>query len=60
MYLENKKIKAHFKYADKLQVPYTIVIGEDEINQSVVTLKDMQTGSQAQVSVEEAVKLIKE
>ena len=59
MYLEDKKIKAQFKYADKLQVPYTIVIGEDEINQSVVTLKDMQTGSQAQVSVEEAVRLIK-
>lgn len=59
MYLEDKKIKAQFKYADKLQVPYTIVIGEDEVNQELVTLKDMQTGKQLQVSIEEAVKLIK-
>ena len=59
MYLENKKIKAQFKYADKLQVPYTIVVGEDEVNQNIVTLKNMQTGEQAQVSAEEAVKLIK-
>ena len=59
MYLENKKIKAQFKYADKLQVPYTIVIGEDEIKQNIVTLKNMQTGEQNQVSVEKAVKLIK-
>lgn len=59
MYLEDKKIKAQFKYADKLQVPFTIVIGEDEIKQNIVTLKNMQTGEQAQVSIEEAVKLIK-
>ena len=59
MYLENKKIKAQFKYADKLQVPYTIVIGEEEIKENIVTLKDMQTGEQNQVSVEEAVKIIK-
>ena len=60
MYLEDKKIKAQFKYADKLQVPFTIVIGEDEIQQNIVTLKNMQTGEQSQVSIEEAVSIIKD
>ena len=30
IYLNNKKLKAKFKYADKLEIPYVIVIGEDE------------------------------
>lgn len=59
MYLENKKIKAKFKYADKLQVPYTIVLGEDEEKNNIVTLKDMQTGEQQQISLEEVIKIIK-
>ena len=59
MYLENKKIKAKFKYADKLQVPYTIVLGEDEEKNNTVTLKDMQTGEQQQISLEEVIKIIK-
>ena len=31
IYLNNKKLKSKMKYADKLQIPYVIVIGEDEI-----------------------------
>lgn len=54
-YLEDKKIKAKFKYADKLQIPYVIVIGEDEIANNVVTLKNMQTGEQETISIEEAI-----
>ena len=59
-YLEDKKIKAKFKYADKLQIPYVIVIGEDEIANNVVTLKNMQTGEQQTLSIEEAKKAINE
>ena len=58
-YLEDKKIKAKFKYADKLQIPYVIVIGEDEIVNDVVTLKNMQTGEQVTISIEEAIEKIK-
>lgn len=57
-YLEDKKIKAKFKYADKLQIPYVIVIGEDEIANNVVTLKNMQTGEQETISIEEAINKI--
>lgn len=58
-YLEDKKIKAKFKYADKLQIPYVIVIGEDEVTNNVVTLKNMQTGEQETISIEEAIKRIR-
>lgn len=59
VYLENKKIKAKFKYADRLAIPYVIVIGEDEIENNIVTLKNMQTGEQETLKIEEVVKKIK-
>ncbi len=46
IYYENKKVKAQFKYADKLQIPYTIVIGDDEVNSGTYTIKNMETGEQ--------------
>lgn len=58
-YLEDKKIKAKFKYADKLQIPYVIVLGEDEIANNVVTLKNMQTGNQETIKIEEVIEKIK-
>ena len=59
VYLENKKIKAKFKYADKLKIPYVIVIGEEEIKNNVVTLKNMETGEQNTIKIEEAIEKIK-
>lgn len=50
IYLNEKKIKAKFKYADKLEIPYVIVIGEDEIKENVVTIKNMKTGEEVKVS----------
>lgn len=51
IYYEDKKIKAQFKYADKLQIPYTIVIGDDEVNSGTYTIKNMETGEQVQEKV---------
>ena len=61
VYLNNKKLKAKFKYADKLQIPYVIVIGEDEIKSKQITLKDMITGNEEKISMneEEIMKKIK-
>lgn len=58
VYLEDKKIKAKFKYADKLQIPYVIVIGEDEVKNNVVTLKNMQTAEQQTLSIEDAIEIL--
>lgn len=54
---ENKKIAKKFKYADKLNVKYVIVIGENEINNNVVTLKNMETGKQDTLKLEEVLKI---
>lgn len=58
VYLEDKKIKAKFKYADRLSIPYVIVIGEDEIAKNMVTLKNMKEGEQEIVTIEEAIRKI--
>ena len=58
LFLTNKKIKAKFKYADKLNIPFVVVIGEDEIANNTVSLKNMKTGEQFQVSIEEAINIV--
>ena len=60
IYFDNKKIKAKFKYADKLNIPYVIVIGEDEIKSGLLTIKNMQDGTQEQLEIQNIIeKLIK-
>ena len=59
IYFDNKKIKAKFKYADKLKIPYVIVIGEDEIASGKLTFKNMETGDQEQKTIEEIIEFIK-
>lgn len=59
IYFDNKKIKAKFKYADKLEIPYVIVIGEDEIASKKLTLKDMETGNQESKTIQEIIDFIK-
>ena len=56
---ENKKIAKKFKYADKLNVKYVIVIGEEEIKNNVVTLKNMITGEQNSLEIEKVIEIIK-
>lgn len=46
VYLNDKKLKAKFKYADKLKIPYVVVIGEDEISSNTVKIKNMETGEE--------------
>ena len=51
IYLNNKKLRAKFKYADKLEIPYVIVIGEDEIISQTVKIKNMVTGEEQEVAL---------
>ena len=54
LYGEKKKFKAKMNYADKISVPYVILIGEDEMAENVVSVKDMVTGQQQKLSLPEA------
>lgn len=52
IYLNDKKLKAKFKYADKLEIPYVIVIGDDEIKLNKVKLKNMKNGEEKEINME--------
>ncbi len=54
LYTEQKKFKQKMSYADKLGVPYLLLLGEDEITQGKVSLKDMASGAQELVGADEA------
>ena len=59
LYCEQKKFKAKMSYADKLGIPYVILIGEDEIAENVVAVKNMTTGEQTKLGFADAASLIK-
>ena len=58
VYSEQKKFKAKMAYADKLGIPFAAILGEDEIAEGVVSLKNMTTGEQQKLSREEAGEVI--
>ena len=51
IYLNDKKLKAKMKYADKLKIPYFIVMGDDEINSNKVKIKNMETGEELEANL---------
>ena len=58
LYAEKKKFKAKMSYADKIGVPFAVFIGEDEVKEGLLSVKDMQTGEQVKLSPDEAAKRI--
>ncbi|WP_409967110.1 histidine--tRNA ligase [Bengtsoniella intestinalis] len=52
---EEKKFKQKMSYADKLSIPYLILLGEDEISAGVVACKDMNAGTQEKLSPADAI-----
>ncbi|MBS2969815.1 histidine--tRNA ligase [Metabacillus sp. KIGAM252] len=55
---ENKKLKGQFKAADRLQARFVAVLGEDELEREAITLKDMESGEQQEVSITELATVI--
>ena len=58
IYFEDAKIKKKMKYADKWNIPYVILIGETERETKKYTLKNMETGEQELLSIEDIIKEI--
>jgi histidyl-tRNA synthetase len=48
-----RNIKGQFKYADRLNAKYTLVIGENELDKGVVSLKDMSMSQQREIKIED-------
>uniref|UniRef100_UPI00058FD1D2 His/Gly/Thr/Pro-type tRNA ligase C-terminal domain-containing protein n=1 Tax=Clostridium polynesiense TaxID=1325933 RepID=UPI00058FD1D2 len=59
VYFEETKFAKKLNYANKLGIPYVIIIGSDEIESGKLTLKNMQSGEQFKYSIEEIVNSIK-
>ena len=57
--IEDQKLAKKFKVADKLNIKYVIILGEDEVKNNVVSLKNMITGEQKTLSLDETIEIIK-
>ena len=55
IYLGEVKFKNKMTYANKIGVPYVVVLGEDEAAAGQITLKNMQTGVQETLSLQDVV-----
>ncbi|MDD6084670.1 MAG: histidine--tRNA ligase [Oscillospiraceae bacterium] len=51
--LMERGLKAQMKYADKKGAAFTMVLGENELNSGTAKLKNMQTGEQTEISIED-------
>lgn len=59
VYFDNKKIKNKIKYAEKLNIKYIIIIGEEERENNILTLKNIETGEQQKLVFDNIVEILK-
>ena len=57
--LRDCKFKKKMEYANKIQTPYAVIIGENEVKNGYYTLKDMTKGTQRRVELPELVRIVK-
>ena len=58
LYPDSAKMKKQMAYANSKSIPFVVLVGENEINQGKVTLKNMITGDQQLVSAEELIAIV--
>jgi histidyl-tRNA synthetase len=59
IYFNEGKMGKKFSYADKLGIPYVLVVGEDEIKTGKFKLKNMETGEQTELDMAQIVEKLK-
>ncbi len=58
LYPDAVKMAKQFKYADDKNIAFVAIIGENELKQGIVTIKDMKTGEQKAVKQEELLSVV--
>ena len=58
--MNGKSISKNLDYADKLRIPYAIIIGEDELKKKKLKLKDMRSGKEKLMSKRAAIKTVRQ
>ena len=59
LYPSSAKLKKQMGYADDKQIPFVILIGSDEMQNGVLTLKNMQSGDQQKLALDSIITLLK-
>lgn len=59
IYPDNAKMKKQMGYANALAIPYVALVGENEMNQGIISLKNMETGEQQNLTIDETIALLK-
>lgn len=59
IYFNEGKIGKKFSYADKLGIPYVVVVGEDEVASGIFKLKNMATGEQIELDINQIIEKLK-
>ncbi|MEZ3590156.1 MAG: histidine--tRNA ligase [Muribaculaceae bacterium] len=58
IYPEQSKMKKQMGYADALSIPYVAIVGETELAEGKLTLKNMSTGEQQLLTLDEAIRVL--
>lgn len=59
LYPDEAKLKRQMIYANNKNIPYVALIGEEEMKKGMITLKNMSSGNQQEVSLEEMIKEVR-
>ena len=60
LYPDSAKMKKQMGYADSEKIPYVAIIGESEIEEGVINLKDMVSGTQEKLTAEDLIEKLKD
>ena len=55
LYPDAAKMKKQMKYANDKQIPFVVMVGQDEMNSGQLTLKNMESGEQSKIIISELV-----
>jgi histidyl-tRNA synthetase len=58
LYPKASKMQKQMKYANDMEIPWVAIVGEDEMNESLIQVKNMKTGEQEEMSLEELIVLL--
>ena len=56
----NRSVKAQMKYANKLNARYTIIIGDNELETNTGRIKNMETGEQTEIALDQLARVLEE
>jgi len=59
MDLQNRKLKKNLEYAADLNIPYVVILGSDELDQNKLMLRDLRSGEQGLITINELPEKIK-